>query len=503
MGTVTQLLSFAVGFGQRKTASLLNLLLMLPFVVVFGGGCIDMPTGVVYDTDPPGDLYPDKVYVSFIIPESEYDRIYYTLDGQMPAEHCLEWNGTAFEIAESLILKYIVVKGGVSSEVKSISYEIAGTGGSGGGGTSTNLEMLNTWVDYEETTRQIIMDQYFGGCEPVVGCSGTGLELSHMNTWFICDSLDLSQPVPRTVIHSDKASCEAAGHGWITWLVAQEGFGGRSVFTYKNFTLTMPAGCDLTAETGQIVGHFDSNKTGYTTTGEGETISLSGCYNGYIDDGVSVTTGNKTGGLYHAQCSDTGCGPGVETYRVKLGPVFELVVPPSVEPSCAVPYYLLKNLYNPNVVSYVDKCLTASSTSVYHSLCTNLENQHWELVPDTGTAATYDYQLKSTQYNKCVTLVPMPNDLFNLQWHTVNMQACDQYQSDNKQRMRILGSGSVFDISPDVGYTAGQSKRCLAHDLNFNASKVTPWWNCYDNLTRYNFLEAGRYPPVGIGQLPQ
>jgi Chitobiase/beta-hexosaminidase C-terminal domain len=410
--------------------------LMIPLIFILMGvdGCKELTI------EPPGGDYTDAQEVT--ITAEDATAIYYTLDGSDPGSSCLEYE-SPFTIAQTTVLKAIAFyETGEYSLVATETYSIEG---SADDTTYTNEAMVYAWMDYESLTRQVFADKYFDGCEPVVGCDG-GIDLGDLGLYLICDA-DASI--------TDASECEAAGGGWITWDVAAEGFGGKSVFTYRNYTQTLTDSGSLSA-TGIIVGHFDANGSGRTNTGvEGETIVISGAYNGQIDDAVAITDRQKTGGVYISECDDDGCAQGPASYLVSEGPVLTLV--PMNGPSCAPPpFYHIQN--GPN-------CLTpwggmnSGDPSVFVN-CDGYSNtfMHWEINPNNDTPAADDYRIKLRDGVMCLTAVPDEdyNPPLPPGWHMISKKECSVENA----------AAQAFSFAPGSD-TTGNQTHILTHESVF------------------------------------
>jgi len=473
--------------GNRRPArNTLYFYALLMLVGIFAGGCQDDGGGDA-EVSPPGGTYDDAIGVQFNI--DDYDNIYYTLDGTEPSENCLEYLGGVISITQTTLLKYVVWKNGVPGPVTTVPYQI-GSGSSTSATDFHNEDMGNAWFEYEGGTRQIFMDNFLGGCEPVVGCSGNGLVLSHLGSYFICDD-----PTKTT-----ESSCDAAGGGWITWAVLQEGFGGSSVFTYSDYSFGLAEGCNLSIS-GQIVGHFNASGTGSTTTGEGVTLSLSGCYEGTIDISASVTDRIQDGGFLQIFCSNDGsCSPNTEYYLIAAGaaivpvpgaavttPTITLYEQSDVEPSCTQPFYVIRNRNN-------DRCLQGMGdyTTLGHLTCTNYEEQRWSIKEDTATAFRNDYMIQAAHSdNMCMTI----DDTNFFGFYMPYLSTCGV--NNNLQRFTFVGSGENVMLKPDVVKPNG-GVGCISSDLfSMVNNTVFGWWNCDGSLiTSYGIFQNGTFPAI-------
>ncbi len=328
-------------------------------LVLAGAGCEQ-----VSPISPPSGDYPGTIVVSFDYPDA--DAVYYTLDGSEPTSSGLVYDPSELIIIEtSAVVKSRAVTFGsvpVYTEVSSETYNIDGGDGSIVDDSTNRLAIL-AWLEYESDTRQIFSDKYFGGCEPVVGCGG-GLDLGQMGLYTICDA---------DANIDSAAACEAAGGGWITWNVTQEGLGGGSQFTYNNHAYQL-ADSQILSATGQVVGHFDADGTGYTNTSEGETIVIAGAYAASIEDSISITVREKTGGSYYVSCTEAGCATGGNNYILSPGPVIELL--PPAPASCD---------YGPEFIRIQQgaNCLSPSDKGPFADLLgcnSDLAEQQWELI---------------------------------------------------------------------------------------------------------------------------
>lgn len=332
--------------------------------------------------DPPTGDYAAPVNVTVTFPDAT--AVYYTLDGTEPTEDCLNYTA-AINIPQTSQLLAVPYYGEVKGDIEPASYNIAG---SADATVYTNQLMAEGWAEYEDATRQIFKDLYFGGCEPVVRCGG--LTMSDLGLYHICD-LDPSI--------SDTAVCEAAGGGWIGWNVIQEGLGGKSIFTYRNFALPISTGSDLRV-TGMIVGHFNSGGTGLTNTlAEGETLLLSGAYNGTIDDFGKVTNTIKNGGILRTTCTDTGCAEDSATYTISAGPVFSLV--PYTEPSCKTePKYLIQQ--GPSCIAHIG----VGNPVDFKACDEGVLEQRWKVTPNDQSLAEDDYRIQQEDGIICLEAMP-------------------------------------------------------------------------------------------------
>ncbi len=427
-------------------------------LVLAGAGCEEMSP-----ISPPSGDYPGTIVVTLDYPDS--DAVYYTLDGSEPTSSCLVYDPNELILIEtSAVIKSRGVTFGsvpVYTDVSSETYNIGG-GDSSTVDESTNRLAILAWLEYETDTRQIFSDKYFGGCEPVVGCGG-GLDLGQMGLYTICD---IDSHI------EDTAACEAAGGGWITWNVVQEGLGGGSQFTYNNYAYQLADGQILSA-TGQVVGHFDSDGTGYTNTSEGETIVTSGAYEASIDDSVSITTREKTGGSYYVSCTAAGCATGGNTYILSPGPVIELL--PPAPASCN---------YGPEFIRIQQgaNCLSPSDKGPFADLLacnSDLAEQQWELIEDTDSAEE-DFKIQLKDGTGCLSAKPQDASPF----HYYEIAAC--VADSNGQRFAFAKSAGVtgkeariqshpdtFDGYPGVMCLAGltpTAQLITAYDCN-DASK--------------------------------
>lgn len=429
-----------------------------------GGGSVE-PSEV----EPQGGTYADPVTVTIDIPDAS--AIYYTLDGSDPAPNCLVYTGP-FEISATSELRYVPHFDLEVGEVRTESYVIE----SGGSGADlTNGDMVQAWYDMESATRQMFMDKYFGGCEPVIRCDG-GLNLDDLGTWLLCEDSSIT----------DKGACETAGQGWIEWIVAAEGFGGKSTFTYSGFSYEVSSGCELNAESGIIVGHFDSNGTGSTSTAEGDTMQLSGCYNGSIEDAAEVTVREKTGGTYTVTCTDDGCSDLAETYVIGPGPTFSLFE--RGEPSCTLPFYLIRSQYNDKCLGSLNENQTLASVS-----CDAGElGQQWSLVPDTSADDAGYYNLQTADGAHCIEALEPPL----LGFRRMGMGPCTI--NNPTQRFEFHGAGEQVQIQTAPGAYADGSRSCVAVDLNQSAPAIYGW-TCNQAITPFGLFEDGRFPAIDPG----
>lgn len=429
------------------------------------GGTAELP-----EIDPPGGTFADPVTVTLYIPDAT--AIYYTLDGSDPEENCLPYEGP-FEISSSTELRYVPHFGPEIGELRTQGYVIEG---SGSGAELSNGVMLEAWVAMESATRQMLKDKYFGGCEPVIRCGGGGFNLDDLGTWLLCEDSAIA----------DKAACEAAGRGWIEWIVAAEGIGGKSTFTYSGFVHEVSEGCDLRADSGAIVGRFDANGTGSTSTAEGETLRLSGCHNGAIEDATEVTVREKTGGSYLVTCSDEGCSSSPETYLIGPGPTFTLFE--RGERSCALPFYLIRSGYN-------DRCLASlnDNQALASVLCDADESgQRWNLVADTTAETDGFYKLATPSGEHCIEALEPPL----IGFRRMGMAACTV--NSPTQRFEFHGTGEAVQIQTAPGAYADGSRSCIAVDLNQSAGAIYGW-TCNQGITPFGLFEDGRFPAIDPG----
>jgi len=413
---------------------------------------------------PPAGDYDSTQYVSINIPGAT--AIYYTLDGDEPSERCLQYTGTPIEISATTVIKVVYFTGGVKSEVISAAYNFPGGNGDD---TYTNAVMLEAWIEYETATRQLIQDKYWNGCEPVTRngpppCSGQ-LNLGDLGTGYFVE--------------------DGAG-GTVTWDVLQEGLGGKSILYYDGYDYALSGGGILEAIAGQIVGHFDASGSGSTNTAEGETIQLSGAFTGTIEDAVSVTAGERTGGFYEVTCTnDPGCASGMQTYLVSAGPIFTLFEP-SGERSCTVPYYLIHSSFNA-------KCLgsVANGTGLNVQTCLGMATQKWNILPDTSTVAPDDYKIQSTDGQTCITTAPQPF----LGFLTLKTAPCEI--NVPTQSFRFEKDGNNVRIRIDDDAYPDFVNVCVAVSFLFLDDPVVYGWPCGPEAFEYwEILFEGAFPGI-------
>jgi hypothetical protein len=379
----------------------------------------------------------------------------------------------AFEISSTAELRYVPHVGPEIGELRTQSYVIE----SGGNDSDlANGQMVDDWYAMESATRQMFKDKYFGGCEPVIRCGGGGYNLDDLDTWLLCEDSNIT----------NKAACESAGHGWIEWIVAIEGAGGKSTFSYSGFTYDVSSSCELTAESGVVIGHFDATGSGSTSTAEGETLVLSDCHNGSIEDAAQVTVREKTGGTYTATCSDDGCSDSAETYIIGPGPTFSLFE--RGEPSCTLPFYLVRSQYN-------DKCLASLNEDVTLASVpcdANDVTQQWTLVADATASEEGYYNLQTRDGERCIEALEPPL----LGFRRMGMGACTI--NSPTQRFEFHGTGEQVQIQTAPGAYADGSRSCVAVDLNQSAAAIYGW-NCNQAITPFGLFEDGRFPAIDPG----
>lgn len=474
--------SRSVKSGLTKTLQLMLLPATLALALL-SLGC--GPSEPVPPVSPPAGNYTETINVRFNI--ADYDHIYYTLDGSVPAENCLEYFGGTFPISSNTELRYIVVTGNEVSGPFSVLYTIEGSGGGGGPAVLANTAYLDAWAASEIAIRQQLADAFFDGCEPVQRCGGQ-LVLGDFDTYIVCEDGTTSKGNVPAV----KASCEANGQGWMTWTVASVNGGGQSLQTYSNYTWPVDVGCDLTIESGQIYGEFDASGSGSTSTANGGSIVTSGCYNGIIDDFVEVHNKQRDGGYYEVSCTDADCGidsqtggASIETYLVSPGPTFTLFQQSNNDASCAAPYFLIRNKWN-------DRCLQASTGSaVGHVLCSNDEAQRWTIELDTSTAAiTDDYKLTNVGTGKCLGV--NTSNIFG--FYIAEVQDCAL--NNPAQAFRFLGSPEFTRMRNTLAHPDG-TYRCLSGDLGQASNTMLAWGTCgTQDWFMFTFLPDGTFPAV-------
>lgn len=424
------------------------------------------------ELSPPPGSYDDPVAVTIHIPDAT--RIYYTLDGTDPLENCLVYDGP-IDISQTAILSYVPYFGDAPGDPRRVTYTIGAVVADGGvADDSTNGAALQAWYDYESATRQIFMDKYFGGCEPVVRCDGQ-LLLGDLGTNIICEDDAIT----------DKVACEAAGHGWIEWTVATEGIGGLSIFTYNDFEHEISPGCSLTVTSGQIVGHFDAGGSGVTSTAEGESIQMTGCYNGTVEDSSEVTERLKVGGSYQISCTDPGCTGENETYLIGPGPVFTRFVAP--ERSCTLPYYVLQSTWTANCLK-----ANAAGNALLTLPCNGDELERWNIVPDTASSDPDDFKITTTDGDFCMVVAPPPL----LGFLEIEVEACAL--NSPQQRFHFTGTGNTVLIRTVAGAYADPAQvQCVGIDLFGNPNNSNVWaWNCPGRADEFAIYRDGMFPAI-------
>jgi hypothetical protein len=413
---------------------------------------------------PPGGDYDSTQYVIISIPNAT--AIYYTLDGAEPSERCLQYTGMPIEVSATTVIKVVYYAQGVKSDVISETYNFPGGGGDN---SYTNSAMLEAWVEYETATRQLIQDKYWDGCQPVTRsgpppCSGQ-LTLGDLGTGYFVD--------------------DGAG-GTVTWDVLQEGLGGKSIVYYDGYDFTLGGGGVLEATAGQVVGHLDMNGTGSTNTAEGETIELSGAFTGTIEDAVTITDGERTGGFFEVTCTnDPDCASGMQTYLVSEGPVFTLFDPQG-EGSCTAPYYLIHSSYN-------GKCLgsVANGTGLNLQTCLGIETQKWNILPDTSTAAPDDYKIQSIDGQSCVTTAPQPL----IGFLTVKTAPCEINLLTQSFRFEKDGNSIRIRVD-DTAYPSFPNVCVSVIAVNVNDPVVYGWYCGPEAYEYWEILFEGAFPGI-------
>lgn len=464
----TKMISTLINLGRSVA------LLCLACALFLSAGCQE-PTPEV---SPPEDAYPGPITVTLTIPEAI--AIYYTLDGSEPQENCLLYTGP-ITISETTTLKYAAFTGHPvaleKGETKSVSYIIDSGEGGGGSGGESEQAILVDWLEYENGTRQALMDAFFGGCEPVVGCAGD--LFSDLGTHFLCDDATQQKGASAAQLSTLKTACENAGNGWITWTVQGDISGGSSVFEYKSYEYTLTSSvtsveCTMNVD-GKIVGDFDIGGSGNTSTGQGATIMLTGCHDGdvEIEDAVLVTNRVKSGGYYDIRCTATGCSNDVERFYVTQGangPDLFYFVAADVEASCDMPFYLIKNTWNSKCMSVID-----NNNGLGSRICNaNDITQQWSFEPDTTTPATGDYKIRSTAGDYCITNKPRACVLtICLPWLDTEIAACED--SSPVQRFTLTGTSERVHIVPAPQTEETCLKTSLALTLPGDRSNNNIW----------------------------
>lgn len=442
-----------------RVLRVLGLSLMAVFLT--GAGC---DVGQIL---PASGIYDGPVQVTMEFPGA--DEIWYTLDGTEPTSACISYQpGEIITLESTAVVKARGIARGsevIYSDIVTNSYVINGTGG--GVDDSTNREAIDAWLEYEIGTRQVFSDKYFGGCEPVVGCGG-GLDTSQLGKYYICDA-------DSNIV--DPAACENAGGGWISWNVTQEGLGGGSEFVYSNYSYTLASGQPMTAS-GIIVGHFDSNGTGSTSTAEGDTIVLSGAYNAQIEDAVNIAVRQKVTGSYYVSCQDTGCASTPLTYLVTPGPTLQLA--PATAASCATAPEFIR-------IQQGNSCITASPTAFFaemKSCVGELSTQQWEILENTASAEPEDFSIQLKDGSACLSAKPSAGGPY-LFFEAAACVANDPAQVFTFEKSTgVVGKAARIVSHPDA-FGDGQS-RCLAP---FSAGTQTAvlGFDCSDTSQGFDF----------------
>jgi len=225
--------------------------------------------------DPAPGEYTESQFVTLDLPK--YSAIYVTTDGVKPSTQCVAYDGSPIEISSSAMIQVLYIVDG--QEYRSEGNYTITSSQDTNSAEVTNTEMLNAWLEYETAIRQELMDKNNGGAEP--GYSSLG------KLWTINDGVG----------------------GTIEWITNLVGISAVSTITLKNYEFN---GLRVS---GKIIGTFDFSGSGTTETeDQGETLILSGIFNGSIENHLIVAQKATTGGHYTTQCADAGCAAGTVNY---------------------------------------------------------------------------------------------------------------------------------------------------------------------------------------------
>ena len=421
-------------------------ILALPLIAVFMSACLPPPStggGSVVSFSPPGDTYSVGQNVT-ISTNTSPSAIYYTLDGSPATSADNVYGGSVFvDGANCTNTTLSVLLSGGSNDGYQTSAIYTFDDGTCTVQDYANDDMLRDFMDYEGITRQRLKCENNGCSDPGLGQLG--------DTWTITD----------------------AQGDTVSWLTVQEGFGGKSTFTYNSYDYTVTGGEvdnggeGLIVTAGSIVGHFNASANGATNTeSEGSTLMISGKgWAGEIEDHVTVTGGNKTGGYYIVRCTAAdpsvgqACAPGNASMKYKVSREAGQTVLTcttcggSSEPSGSG-NYLIKN-------DGSGKCLREDNSGADISAVACVaedETQQWQLTEING-----NYQLES---------VSAPgNCMAGLTWAgDVGMEACssndtnlwtvENYGSNPNYPHRLHNANYNYCIYTDGNLTFASQSNC-------------------------------------------
>ncbi len=331
---------------MRKLLQFIPKFLAIVLATYFSSACIPTPSTPSIFSPPPGE-YPTAITVTLDIPNA--DQIFVTTDGEIPTTDCNPYDGSPISVENSLIINVLYVVDGVEHTAAG-AYVIADAISSSG--PFTNQDMIIAAQSYIAGLWTLFKNTNNGGNEPGLGNLG--------DLWTIDDGVG----------------------GSATAVTVAEGFGGKLTITYKGYSYN---GLRIT---GKTVGHFNSSGSGITTTiSEGQTLVVSGTYNGTLAEDYILTGGNLTGGVVETTCSDSGCASGAVKYAA---PSWTLLSAGENVLSCDQPYLHIRNTARGQCMVWIDtgSLLWNSGSQLQLEVAPcNAEtaNQQWELVP-TGNS---------------------------------------------------------------------------------------------------------------------
>lgn len=472
-------------------------LLLMPLILIFNSGCLPDDLlgagGPEPFFSPASGSFPGTQYVTLNLPEGT-TQVFYTLDGTDPAENCLEYTGGAIEISQSSELRVKYWVGLTQQPVESGVYQIAGSGG-GGGGPYTNGDMVVAWAEMELAAEVLVKTAHNGGCTLVVqkpsggGCA-SDTNLLHLDKWYIsCDDGTYVAPVGGNAGSLPNTSACGSG-GYVAQGLFTEGLGGRTDFVYSGHHHDLAGGGQLVAN-GRTVGHFNYEKSGTIGTQEGSTINLSDAFTGTIDSSVIVTEGVSEGGFYETSCSDLGCESD-KTYLISPGPTYTLFEPTG-EASCSQPYYLLHNASNGNCLSR----FLNGEAGVTNTWCKNTPDQQWDLIPNLATSETNDFSIQASDGSGC--LAPRPDPiLFFFRYTTLTPCGNPVPNSDQIWTLTYNASNGQTKLKSKPGFYGAAHCMSTFNDL-FDEDPSVLQSDCAANAgpwMGWEILPEGAFPPI-------
>lgn len=471
--------------GYRVSRALMQSVIAA-LIVFFVAGCLPGGEAPTFFSPRPGTYETDQqVYIN--IPQA--DQIFYTLDDSAPADNCLEYDGSPIVVNKLTKIRVMYIDGGVETEIaEDGTFNILNGSGSGGGagGTETNAQMLLDWIDYEYVLGQLMQKHNNCGGEPVgagscdEGIFGAGVD----ETWWICDNYDPTDdsgytdgsftenaaPKHRGAANGSLDDCKNEGYGWAVWNTTSA---GEAKFQYGNFQLTqdlvdslgavtLPSegavtvgSLGLTA-TGSIYGFYGitpSGQAGNGTTrsvefdhyGDGsdmsEHVKVSGIYNGYIEDVITMVLKKKGSGSYTVFCSDANCDSTASIYNAPNWAKFE-----TGDASCKASWFQIEAQHD-----NVERCFQAPGSAdgfLQVTGCLAMETrQQWIFVDSTpGDAGDNVWVAQSVaDPSQCITRWEETN-LFALVKDWYKLSNCVAGYGDTKQVLNVIGTGKNVNI---------------------------------------------------------